>query len=86
MIDDNSPDGTLEVAKQLQKIYGENKIVLRPRKAKLGLGMLSLIFIWFHTCNRRYRTVHVCVCVRVCVCVCVCSLYSHTCSDTCGRW
>ena len=38
IIDDNSPDGTLGVAKQLQSIYGEDKIVLRPRKAKLGLG------------------------------------------------
>lgn len=38
MIDDNSPDGTLDVAKQLQRLYGEDKIVLRPRKAKLGLG------------------------------------------------
>jgi len=36
--DDGSPDGTLEVAKQLQKIYGANKIVLRPREKKLGLG------------------------------------------------
>lgn len=27
IIDDNSPDGTLEVAKELQKIYGEEKIV-----------------------------------------------------------
>lgn len=39
VIDDNSPDGTLEVAKQLQQIYGAEKIVLRPRAAKLGLGM-----------------------------------------------
>ncbi|XP_013097293.1 dolichol-phosphate mannosyltransferase subunit 1 [Stomoxys calcitrans] len=38
VIDDNSPDGTLEVAKDLQKIYGEDKIVLRPRSGKLGLG------------------------------------------------
>lgn len=38
VIDDASPDGTLEVAKQLQQIYGEKKIVLRPREAKLGLG------------------------------------------------
>lgn len=38
VIDDGSPDGTLEVAKQLQKIYGSNKIVLRPREKKLGLG------------------------------------------------
>ncbi|KAJ1673660.1 dolichol-P-mannose synthesis [Spiromyces aspiralis] len=38
IIDDNSPDGTLEVAKQLQAVYGEDHIVLRPRSGKLGLG------------------------------------------------
>lgn len=38
IIDDGSPDGTLDVAKQLQKIYGEDRIVLRPREKKLGLG------------------------------------------------
>ena len=38
IIDDASPDGTLEVAKKLQTIYGEDKIVLRPRAKKLGLG------------------------------------------------
>ncbi|KAJ1801390.1 dolichol-P-mannose synthesis [Coemansia sp. RSA 2399] len=38
IIDDASPDGTLEVAKQLQNVYGENHIVLRPRAGKLGLG------------------------------------------------
>lgn len=38
VIDDGSPDGTLEMAKQLQKMYGEDKIVLRPREKKLGLG------------------------------------------------
>ncbi|KAF7210400.1 catalytic subunit [Nothobranchius furzeri] len=38
IIDDGSPDGTLEVAEQLQKIYGKDKIVLRPREKKLGLG------------------------------------------------
>lgn len=38
IIDDGSPDGTLEVAKKLQNIYGEEKIVLRPREKKLGLG------------------------------------------------
>ncbi|XP_041455296.1 dolichol-phosphate mannosyltransferase subunit 1-like [Lytechinus variegatus] len=38
VIDDGSPDGTLEVAKQLQDIYGSDKIVLRPRAKKLGLG------------------------------------------------
>ncbi|XP_076357835.1 dolichyl-phosphate mannosyltransferase subunit 1 [Tachypleus tridentatus] len=38
IIDDGSPDGTLEVAQQLEKIYGKDKIVLRPREKKLGLG------------------------------------------------
>jgi len=38
IIDDGSPDGTLDIAKQLQKIYGEDQIVLRPREKKLGLG------------------------------------------------
>jgi dolichol-phosphate mannosyltransferase len=38
IIDDGSPDGTLEVAKGLQKIYGVEKIILAPREKKLGLG------------------------------------------------
>ncbi|CAG9766435.1 unnamed protein product [Ceutorhynchus assimilis] len=38
IIDDGSPDGTLEAAEQLQKIYGSDKILLRPREKKLGLG------------------------------------------------
>lgn len=38
VIDDNSPDGTLEVAKRLQNELGEQKIVLKPREGKLGLG------------------------------------------------
>ncbi len=38
IIDDASPDGTLEVAQRLQKEYGSGRIVLRPRTGKLGLG------------------------------------------------
>lgn len=38
VIDDGSPDGTLEVAEELQKIYGDDRILLRPRAKKLGLG------------------------------------------------
>lgn len=38
MIDDGSPDGTLDVAKQLQQTYGDDVLVLRPRASKLGLG------------------------------------------------
>ncbi len=42
VIDDGSPDGTLEAAKQLQAIYGEERILLRPRAKKLGLGQYLL--------------------------------------------
>eukprot|EP00842_Homolaphlyctis_polyrhiza_P004218 jgi/Hompol1/4798/HPOL_003908-RA len=38
IIDDNSPDNTIEVAEQLQRVYGKDNIVLRPRPGKLGLG------------------------------------------------
>eukprot|EP01041_Mallomonas_annulata_P000383 gene383-696_t len=38
IVEDNSPDGTLEVAQKLQQIYGESKIILHPRSGKLGLG------------------------------------------------
>ncbi|TPP60588.1 Dolichol-phosphate mannosyltransferase [Fasciola gigantica] len=42
VVDDNSPDGTADLAKQLQAIIGEDKVVLKPRKAKLGLGTAYL--------------------------------------------
>lgn len=38
IVEDNSPDGTLQVAVDLQKIYGKDRIVILPRKGKLGLG------------------------------------------------
>ncbi|KAJ7809710.1 glycosyltransferase family 2 protein [Mycena olivaceomarginata] len=38
VVDDASPDGTQEVARQLAGLYGEDKIVLKPRAGKLGLG------------------------------------------------
>ncbi|KAA8908482.1 nucleotide-diphospho-sugar transferase [Sphaerosporella brunnea] len=38
IVDDASPDGTQEVAKQLIGVYGGDKIVLKPRAGKLGLG------------------------------------------------
>ncbi|WLF76804.1 dolichol-P-mannose synthesis [Lodderomyces elongisporus] len=38
IVDDNSPDGTQEVAKKLIDIYGSKHIQLRPRAGKLGLG------------------------------------------------
>lgn len=38
IVDDASPDGTLERAKELQRSFGEKHIVLKPRAGKLGLG------------------------------------------------
>src|SRR5215475_5946053 len=38
VVDDASPDGTLERAKQIQKSFGADHIVLKPRAGKLGLG------------------------------------------------
>ncbi|KAJ7561941.1 hypothetical protein O6H91_03G048400 [Diphasiastrum complanatum] len=38
VVDDASPDGTQDVVRQLQKIYGQDRVLLRPRAAKLGLG------------------------------------------------
>ena len=48
VIDDGSPDGTLEVAKGLQEIYGEDRILLRPRAKKLGLGTGKFFDTFFH--------------------------------------
>lgn len=38
IVDDASPDGTQEVAKQLIGVYGKEHILLKPRAGKLGLG------------------------------------------------
>mmetsp|Transcript_21993 Transcript_21993/g.28992 ORF Transcript_21993/g.28992 Transcript_21993/m.28992 type:complete len:238 (+) Transcript_21993:148-861(+) len=38
VVDDSSPDGTLEVAKSLQSAFGESHITIVSRKGKLGLG------------------------------------------------
>lgn len=38
IVDDSSPDGTLDVAKALQASYGESHVCIVSRKGKLGLG------------------------------------------------
>lgn len=38
VVDDNSPDGTQDVVKALQKEYGDSSLRLCPRAGKLGLG------------------------------------------------
>lgn len=38
IVDDGSPDGTQDIAKQLISVYGSDRINLKPRPGKLGLG------------------------------------------------
>lgn len=38
IVDDASPDGTQQAVKQMQQVLGADKVLLRPRSAKLGLG------------------------------------------------
>jgi dolichol-phosphate mannosyltransferase len=38
IVDDSSPDNTLEVAQAIQRSYGENHVRIVSRKGKLGLG------------------------------------------------
>lgn len=40
MVDDNSPDGTQEVVKQLQRLYGEDRCAARPARL-IGSGSVS---------------------------------------------
>ncbi|KAF9242385.1 glycosyltransferase family 2 protein [Melanogaster broomeanus] len=61
VVDDASPDGTQEAAKELAKVYGEDKIVLKPRSGKLGLGCVHPFFrVNIHRnniidCNKHYN-------------------------------
>lgn len=38
IVDDNSPDGTVDCVKEMKKLFGEDKIILHQRPGKLGLG------------------------------------------------
>ena len=51
IIDDGSPDGTQDVAKQLIGVYGADKILLKPREKKLGLGTAYIHGMQFATGN-----------------------------------
>ncbi|KAK2750997.1 dolichol-P-mannose synthesis [Myotisia sp. PD_48] len=51
IVDDGSPDGTLEIAKQLQSVWGSNHIILKPRAGKLGLGTAYVHGLQFATGN-----------------------------------
>ncbi|XP_066385741.1 dolichol-phosphate mannosyltransferase subunit 1-like isoform X2 [Miscanthus floridulus] len=43
VVDDGSPDGTQDIVKQLQQVYGEDFVLLRARPRKLGLGEFVVI-------------------------------------------
>jgi dolichol-phosphate mannosyltransferase len=38
IVDDSSPDGTLQVAQRIQESFGEDHVTIVSRKGKLGLG------------------------------------------------
>eukprot|EP00958_Prasinococcus_capsulatus_P028650 scaffold7174_cov269-Prasinococcus_capsulatus_cf.AAC.1 len=41
IVDDNSPDGTLQIAQELQQHYGDDRIVLRPRPGWVHLSSIA---------------------------------------------
>ena len=43
IIDDNSPDRTIDVAKQLQKIFGEDRIVSRRKSGQVNGTVAGLL-------------------------------------------
>ncbi|OJD40028.1 dolichol-phosphate mannosyltransferase [Diplodia corticola] len=51
IVDDGSPDGTQDVAKQLQKVYSPERVLLKPRAGKLGLGTAYVHGLQFATGN-----------------------------------
>ncbi|KAI9798446.1 MAG: dolichol-P-mannose synthesis [Sarcosagium campestre] len=51
IVDDASPDGTQDVATQLQRAYGADHIKLKPRQGKLGLGTAYVHGLQFATGN-----------------------------------
>ena len=38
IVEDNSPDGTLAVAEEIQRVFGKSKVVIHSRPGKMGLG------------------------------------------------
>ncbi|KAF2429178.1 nucleotide-diphospho-sugar transferase [Tothia fuscella] len=49
IVDDGSPDGTQEVAKQLQSVYSPKRVLLKARAGKLGLGTAYVHGLQFAT-------------------------------------
>ncbi|KAF7152583.1 hypothetical protein RHSIM_Rhsim01G0045200 [Rhododendron simsii] len=57
IVDDGSPDGTQDVVKKLQEVYGEDRILLRARPKKLGLGDTRYVkgggVAWVESCTAQ---------------------------------
>merc|ERR1712137_1117896 len=51
IVDDGSPDGTQEIAAQLQKVYTPQRIQIRVRAGKLGLGTAYVHGLQYATGN-----------------------------------
>ncbi|KAF1947603.1 nucleotide-diphospho-sugar transferase [Clathrospora elynae] len=51
IVDDGSPDGTQEIAAQLQKLYTPQRIQIRARAGKLGLGTAYVHGLQYATGN-----------------------------------
>jgi len=51
IVDDASPDGTQLIAQQLQKVYTPQRVLLKPRAGKLGLGTAYVHGLQFCTGN-----------------------------------
>jgi dolichol-phosphate mannosyltransferase len=49
IVDDGSPDGTQDIAKQLISVYSSKRILLKPRAGKLGLGTAYVHGLQFAT-------------------------------------
>jgi dolichol-phosphate mannosyltransferase len=43
IVEDNSPDGTLQAAQEMKRIYGDSKILIISRPGKLGLGSAYIV-------------------------------------------
>ena len=44
-MEDNSPDGTLQAAQEMKKIFGDSKILIISRPGKLGLGSAYIVIL-----------------------------------------
>ena len=43
IVEDSSPDGTLQVAEEMKKIYDKDRIIILSRPGKMGLGSAYMV-------------------------------------------